>query len=270
VDADPIDPAALKRELVRPDSRWRSVQVVAETGSTNADLSARARLGEEPGAVLVTDYQTAGRGRQGRTWTAPPGTGIAMSVLVRPDGIDPSRWTWLPLLAGLAVSDGLRQGVDLPAVLKWPNDVLVGDRKLCGILAERVQTPTGPACVVGLGLNVNLAEADLPVPSATSLALAAAELGVPGLVFERTTLITHILVSLDRILTRWETVDNDAAGALSYVERCSTIGRRVRVLLAGDTEVEGVAEAIDSSGRLVVRTALGHQVFGAGDIVHLR
>lgn len=270
MDADPIDPAALKRELVRPGSRWRSVQVVAETGSTNADLSARARLGEEPGAVLVTDYQTAGRGRQGRTWTAPPGTGIAMSVLVRPDGIDPSRWTWLPLLAGLAVSDGLRQGVDLPAVLKWPNDVLVGDRKLCGILAERVQTPTGPACVVGLGLNVNLAEADLPVPSATSLALAAAELGVPGLVFERTTLITHILVSLDRILTRWETVDNDAAVALSYVERCSTIGRRVRVLLAGDTEVEGVAEAIDSSGRLVVRTALGHQVFGAGDIVHLR
>ena len=126
-----------------------------------------------PGTVLITDYQSAGRGRQGRTWTAPPGSGIAMSILVRPEGIDPARWTWLSLLAGLAVSDGIRRTADLPAVLKWPNDVLVAERKVCGILSERVDTSLGAACVVGIGINVGLAEDQLPVPTATSLAIAA-------------------------------------------------------------------------------------------------
>lgn len=270
METDPIDPVALRRELVRPDSMWHRVDVMAETGSTNADLAARARLGEEPGAVLITDFQSSGRGRQGRTWSAPPGTSIAMSVLVRPERVAVHRWTWLPLLTGLAVSDALRQGVGLPAVLKWPNDVLVLDRKLCGILAERVETSTGPACVVGMGLNVTLTEADLPVPTASSLAIAAEKLGVPGLVLERTTLVTHILVSLERILRHWTTVNDDAVLVEPYVERCSTIGRPVRVLLAGDAVVEGVAEAVDNAGRLVVRTDTGTQTFSAGDVLHLR
>lgn len=270
MDADPIDPGALTRELVRPDSLWRQVDVVAETGSTNADLAARARAGAEPGTVLVTDFQSAGRGRQGRTWTAPPGTNIAMSVLVRPAGIDPSHWTWLPLLTGLAVSDGIRQGLDLPAVLKWPNDVLILERKVCGILAERVDTPDGPACVVGMGINVTLGADQLPVPTATSLALAAAELGVPGMLISRTTLITHILVSLERILQHWTTVGQDGPLAVAYRERCSTIGRHVLVMLAGDRSVEGVAESVDTSGRLVLSTPTGPQAFSAGDVIHLR
>ena len=270
MQAQPIDQAVLARELVRTDSLWRKVEVVAETGSTNADLAARARSGEDTGAVLITDYQSSGRGRQGRTWTAPPGTSIAMSVLVQPAEIEPSRWTWLPLLTGLAVSDGLRQGWDLPAVLKWPNDVLVNEHKLCGILAERVETPTGPACVIGMGINVSLTAEQLPVPTATSVALALAELGAGDLVLSRTTLITHVLVSLERILQHWTSVGNDKVVALPYAERCVTLGRRVRVLLSGGTEVEGVAEAVDTAGRLVVRTDSGVQVFGAGDVVHLR
>ena len=100
---DVIDLAELRQELIRPGGLWQKVDLVPETGSTNADLAARAREGEVPGTVLITDYQSAGRGRQGRTWTAPPGSGIAMSILVRPNGIDPSRWTWLSLLAGIAV-----------------------------------------------------------------------------------------------------------------------------------------------------------------------
>lgn len=270
MEAQPIDQAALTRELVRPDSLWRSVEVVARTGSTNADLAGRARLGEPPGAVLITDFQSAGRGRQGRTWIAPAGTGVAMSVLVQPKEIDPGRWTWLPLLCGLAVSDGLRQGLDLPAVLKWPNDVLVNECKLCGILAERVETPTGPACVLGMGLNVTLTSDQLPVPTATSLAIAMAELGAGELVLSRTTLVTHILVSLERILRHWTSVDNDQVVAIAYAERCVTLGRRVRVLLGRGVEVEGMAEAVDGDGRLVVRTGSGRQVFGAGDVVHLR
>ena len=133
-----------------------------------------SRPGPEPGApsgfVLATDHQTAGRGRLGRTWTAPRGSSIAMSVLLRP-AREPATWTWLPLLAGLAVADSLRAMADVPAVLKWPNDVLVDGAKICGILAERVDAPSGAACVLGLGINVHLAADELPVPTATSLAV---------------------------------------------------------------------------------------------------
>ncbi len=243
--------------------------MVGETGSTNADLAAQARAGARPGSVLVTDHQTAGRGRQGRSWTAPPGTGVALSVLVTPT-VARERWTWLPLLAGLAVSDALRQAADVPAVLRWPNDVLILDRKVCGILAERVETPYGPACVVGMGINVSLSQDELPVPTATSLAIATQELGGSAVLTTRTQLVAQVLISLDRILAHWAGLENDAALAVSYRERCATLGRRVRVLLAGDQVVEGVAEDVDPDGRLVVRTADGVRVFGAGDVVHLR
>ena len=160
-----IDLDQLRRELIWPGGLWQQVDYVAETGSTNADLAAAARTGAvEPGAVLVTDYQSAGRGRLGRTWTAPPGTSIAMSVLVRPDGVDPSRWTWLPLLTGLAVADGLSGAAGLEARLKWPNDVLVGDRKVCGILAERVETRTGRPASSGWASTPTWTAAELPVP----------------------------------------------------------------------------------------------------------
>ena len=228
-----------------------------------------ARAGERPGAVLITDFQSAGRGRQGRVWTAPPGTGIAMSVLVRPEPIPSARWTWLPLLTGLAVSDALRQRLQLPADLKWPNDILVGERKLGGILAERVETPSGAAVVLGIGLNVTQHPDQLPVPTATSIAIEVNRLGAVDLVLQRTTLITTILVSLERILQQWTLTGSDAAVAIAYTERCSTLGRRVRVEL-GTSTAEGRAEAIDPDGRLIVATATGPRTFSAGDVTHLR
>ena len=272
--ADPIDRSTLDAELVDAESLWTRVDVVAETGSTNADLAQAARDGAPAGSVLVADHQSAGRGRMGRTWTAPPGTGIAMSVLVRP-AVPLERWTWLPLLAGLAVSDGIRQETDLPADLKWPNDVLLLGRKVCGVLAERVETPDGPAVVIGMGVNVHLAADQLPVPTATSLALALAELGVPGVPVSRTALISTALRSLERILARWEEVaDVPGVGAeglaLAYRERCATLGREVRISLSDGSAVEGVARDVDASGRLVLETADGPRTFGAGDVVHLR
>lgn len=265
---DVIDLAELRQELIRSGGFWQKVDLVPKTGSTNADLAARARVGEVPGTVLITDYQSAGRGRQGRTWTAPPGSGIAMSILVRPDGIDPSRWSWLSLLAGLAVSDGVRRAVDVPAVLKWPNDVLIADRKLCGILSERVDSSQGPACVVGIGINVSLEEDQLPVPSATSLAIAARQFGGPPP--SRTAVIVTVLAAFELLYCRWEAQrGKDDSLAASYAERCDTIGRRVRVLLSDQRSVEGIADRIDSDGRLVVSTTSGLSVYGAGDVVHL-
>jgi BirA family biotin operon repressor/biotin-[acetyl-CoA-carboxylase] ligase len=263
---DPLDLPRLRRDVLEPGALWRSLDVVAETGSTNADLAARARTGEASGAVLVTDFQSAGRGRLGRSWSAPTGSSIAMSVLVHPHDVAPDRWTWLPLLAGLAVVEALRRGAEAYAVLKWPNDVLVDGRKICGILAERVETPTGPACVIGLGLNVHLDEDELPVPTATSLAVLN-----PARVMGRNPLTVTILRAFAALYTEWETSGDDSAFALSYVKRCDTIGRRVRVSLADAQVVEGEADAIDRDGRLVVRTDTGLlRTFAAGDVVHLR
>ena len=271
---DPIERTTLLAELVDTESLWTQIDVVDETGSTNGDLAQAARDGAPAGSVLLADHQSAGRGRLGRTWTAPAGTSIAMSVLLRPEApLD--RWTWLPLLAGLAVSDGIRQEADLPADLKWPNDVLVLGRKVSGVLAERVETLTGPAVVIGMGLNVHLTAEQLPVPTATSLALVLAELGLGAFPLHRTSLVSTTLRSLERILARWEEVVavpdlGPDALALAYRERCATIGREVRISLSDGTSVDGVARDVDAYGRLVLETPDGPRTFGAGDVVHLR
>ncbi|SDT21546.1 BirA family transcriptional regulator, biotin operon repressor / biotin-[acetyl-CoA-carboxylase] ligase [Friedmanniella luteola] len=265
-----LDADVLRRELVRPGGLWSTVDVVERTGSTNADLAARARAGAPAGSVLVTDFQDAGRGRLGRTWVAPRGTSVAMSVLLRPADVDPARWTWLPLLAGLAVVEALRRAADVPALLKWPNDVLVDGLKVCGILAERVETPTGPACVLGMGVNVWLAADELPVPTATSLALLAQARDPGSRPPSRNLVIATVLAVLELLYQRWEGLDDDAPFAASYLQRSATLGRQVRVHLADDVTVEGRAEALDAAGRLVVRTATGVRTFGAGDVVHLR
>ncbi len=264
-----IDVGKLRAELVRAGGLWRRVEHVAETGSTNADLAAAARAGAaEAGTVLVSDHQSAGRGRLGRTWSAPPGTSIAMSVLVRPDGVDPAHWTWLPLLTGLAVADGLSRAAGLEVRLKWPNDVLVGDRKICGILAERVETPDGPACVVGLGVNTHLAPEQLPVPTATSIAIETAAANRPAPT--RASVVAGVLAAFELLYRRWLAAPDTSWLEATYQERSVTLGRRVRVLLSPEETFEGTATAIDADGRLVVRTSAVSRVFAAGDVVHLR
>jgi len=267
-DADPIDLPRLRRELIRPAGQWRQIDLVAETGSTNADLSARVRAGEPAGRVLITDFQSAGRGRQGRRWTAPPGSGIAMSVSLAPD-LAPDRWTWLPLLAGLAVAQGLeraigQRGARLRLDLKWPNDVLADGRKVCGILAEQFQPAGPPACVVGMGINVHLQADELPVPTATSLGLLVGE-RVPG----RTEVIVEVLTRLESVLSAWSGANGTDVKA-EYVARCTTIGRDVRVQLAAERSVYGLATGLDDDGCLIVRTASGPVILGAGDVVHVR
>ena len=159
---------------------WLALEVVPSTGSTNADLLARATdPGSPEGQVLVAEEQTAGRGRLGRSWSSVPGASLTFSVLLRPDAVPAARRGWLTLLAGVAVASAVRSVGGVDAVLKWPNDVLVGDRKLAGILAE--QSPDGSAVVIGTGLNVAAAPGELPVSAAGLAPHLAARRGRDGL-----------------------------------------------------------------------------------------
>src|ERR1700760_588134 len=145
---------------------WTAIDVVASTGSTNADLLARAVAapGAPEGQVLVAEEQPAGGGRLGRSWSSVPGASLTFSLLLRPASVPPDRRGWLPLLAGGGPAAAGRAGAGGDAVLKWPNDVLVGERKLAGILAE--QSPDGSAVVVGTGINVATPADALPVSAA--------------------------------------------------------------------------------------------------------
>lgn len=256
----PVREDALRAALIRPGSLWRDVRVVAETGSTNADLAARAAAGTPEGAVLVAEAQRAGRGRLGRGWTAPPRTSLTFSMLLRP-AVEASRWSWLPLLTGVAVAAAAGRYVD--ARLKWPNDVLVGPRKLAGILAERARD----AVVVGVGLNVAQTAEELPVHTATSLALEGA-----GEV-DRAALLGAVLRGVEDRYAAWRSVAGDperSGTAESYRRRCATLGRTVRVELPAGEALVGEACGVDEAGRLVVRTAGGERAVSAGDVVHVR
>jgi BirA family biotin operon repressor/biotin-[acetyl-CoA-carboxylase] ligase len=254
LDRPPLRPLALRKALV-PDG-WR-LDLLQETGSTNAVAAERARAGEPGGLVVVAEAQTAGRGRLGRTWVSPPRAGLTLSVLLRPD-LPPAQWPWLPLWTGLAVASALRERAEVDAVLKWPNDVLLGPgagdqagRKVCGVLAE---VPVEGAVVLGIGLNVTTTRDELPHDGASSLRLAAAT------VTDRDTLLRALLRALSSVLR------DPAAARTAYRERCDTVGRQVRVELPGGRSVEGLAEAVDDDGRLVVDGV----PYGAGDVVHLR
>ena len=256
MDRSPLDADVLRGVLRATD--FRLYDVVEETGSTNADLIALAGAGEQiAGAVLLAEYQTAGRGRHGRSWSAPPRSQISMSVAVDTAGVPPEAWGWLPLLTGLAVAQTLREfGVD--AGLKWPNDVLVGDGKLAGILAE----VAAPVIVVGLGLNVSLTADELPDPNAVSLSMLGHDV-------DRTTLAVMVLSAMSEWVRQWRAGDR-AALAADYRAMSITIGTRVRAILPGDAEIVGIATGIDDSGRLLIDQAGTTVTVAAGDITHLR
>jgi BirA family biotin operon repressor/biotin-[acetyl-CoA-carboxylase] ligase len=260
VERRPLDVAVLRGRLVTADGLWREVTVVPQTGSTNADLLEAAQAGAAEGLVLVAEEQTAGRGRLGRSWSAPPGAALTFSVLLRPAGVPPTRLGWLPLLTGVAVAAAVRETTSLPASLKWPNDVLVGERKLAGILAEA----HGDAVVVGVGLNVTLTRAELPVPTATSLLIEDAAST------DRAELLAAILTGLARRYQAWRTDPDGAELRADYLRWSATVGREVRVELPGGTRLSGTAEDVDEVGRLVVRAPDNLVRVGAGDVVHVR
>ena len=250
--------------------------VLPEVGSTNDELVARATGNGLPEfTAVVTTNQTAGRGRLDRTWVAPPGQALAVSVLlgpILPDGtkVPLDRYGWISLIAGLAMTRAIRRlvvGHDVS--LKWPNDVLIDGRKVSGLLSELL--PSGRGVVVGAGLNLTIPHGALPVPSATSLLLNGVDL--------IDDLADRALAGyLRELRTAWSAflaagADADASGIRSAVsDACSTLGQPVRVSLPGGAETVGTAIDIDDDGRLRIRSATDTQLqtVAAGDITHLR
>jgi BirA family biotin operon repressor/biotin-[acetyl-CoA-carboxylase] ligase len=258
-----VTPDNLRSALVPP---YVAVDVVSSTASTNADLVVAAGRGAADRTVLIAERQTAGQGRRSRSWSSPAG-GLYLSMLLRPEEVPPERRAWLTMLAGIALVRTSRwAGAD--AVLKWPNDLLLGPGrgKGAGVLAEA----TSGGVVLGIGLNitpltdVQRGAGGLP---ATSLADAGAAR------LDRADLAIRLLTEVATLDDAWRAAggDPESAGMHSeYVGYCATIGDEVRVELPGRT-LTGVATGVGPDGTLLLRTADGaDHTLSAGDVVHLR
>lgn len=251
-------------------TRFSHFSWVSETGSTNADLLAAARRGE-PEQVLATDFQSAGRGRLGRPWSAGPGASVLCSFLIRPDGALDN-----PHLAtsavGLAAAEAVETITGLRIGIKWPNDLVVGrvdapdDRKLAGILAEAVATGGRlDAVVVGIGLNVNWPD-ELP-PELADRATSLRHL--TGVDVDRTDLTIELVTRVGVNLGMLGEPDGPRRLQEAIVDRTATIGRTVRVERP-DGELRGRAVGLTPEGALEVETDRGTVVVSVGDITHLR
>ena len=248
------------------------VQVAEHTDSTNADVV--AAVSADPAgwphlSLLLTRDQRAGRGRLDRTWTAPPGTALAVSVVVGVGGIPVASRGWIPLIAGAAMTRavaGQLKGTGNSAALKWPNDVLLDGSKVSGILAEAVSAHPD-VVVIGAGVNTTMTEVDLPVQTATSFAAI-------GVDVDEDRLLADYLHALDEQLSALAAAGGDAAASGVHAEvetLCTTVGAEVRVGLPDGTTLEGRARRIDGDGRLVVEGAPGEETaVAAGDVVHVR
>ena len=269
---EPVDIAAIRAAVANPNGPYARVDYTAFTGSTNADLVAAGHQNAPAWTAAVTEYQNSGRGRHGRVWTAPKGSHVTLSILIRPTAESIERLGTMPLVSGLAIIDALTATAarhpdatdKLTPQLKWPNDVLIDGRKLCGILAEAVSLGPEPAVVIGLGLNVSITTEELPVPHATSLDLEA-----PGIEIDRAQLTADVLLALHHRINQW--VDADPQLMADYRAVCSSIGADVKVLLPGDEELLGTVRDVADDGRLVVVDKQGSEhVLAAGDVTHLR
>jgi BirA family transcriptional regulator, biotin operon repressor / biotin---[acetyl-CoA-carboxylase] ligase len=241
-----------------PGVRWR-IRRFDDIDSTNRFALDAARAGEAPGLVVVADHQRAGRGRRGRTWAAAPGSSLLLSALVPPPA-EAERLHVVTMAGALALLGGVAAVAGFDAELKWPNDLVVGDRKLAGVLAEADVTGGGAVRAVVVGIGCNVTWGGLAPELAATATACDREAGHP---VDRAELLEAFL---DRFAGHLDALDGVAS---VYRERLATLGRAVRVELAHDT-VEGVAVDIDPLGRLRVDTAAGAVVVTAGDVVHLR
>jgi len=246
--------------------------------STNREASALAHQGAAHGTVVVTEQQTGGYGRHGRAWYSPPGFNIYCSIVVRGKNqtVPLVQWlSWVPLVTALAVTEATQQIASVPLAMKWPNDLLLQDRKVGGILCESTLTRAdGPIVIIGIGLNVNIPTSSFPEnlrPIAASLIEA-----VPQPI-DRNRLIAQLLREVEQRLDELQSHGSTRLRQ-AYLARCATLGRQVKVLFANDRQILGTAETLSADGALQVRPlAVSPHAqppalieVHAADVIHLR
>jgi BirA family transcriptional regulator, biotin operon repressor / biotin---[acetyl-CoA-carboxylase] ligase len=261
-----------------PGDRFGDVRRFESIDSTNRYLLDEARSGAPQGVVAVADYQTAGRGRRGRSWSAPPGSNLLASVLLRPRLPASERPLALAAVA-LAARDAVQAATGIALGVKWPNDLVAPDgRKVAGVLAEADtdnaagdDTAHGevPAVVVGIGINCNWPTDDDRVADDAALAGAVSLRQLGGKPVDRDLLLTAFLVDLGPRVDELE--DPSGRGALRADLRAATttLGTLVRVELT-DRTIEGTATDLTDEGHLIVETANGPETVVTGDVIHLR
>ena len=255
---------ALSAEAIRAglDTRFvgRNLVYLPETGSTNTEARRLAQAGAPEGALVIADYQTAGRGRLDRRWLAPPGSSLLLSLIFRP-ALAPHQAQRLTMICGLALLEAVEAETGLRLGLKWPNDALIGGRKVAGILTElSLRGAAVDYAVVGMGLNVNLDPARLPddlLAPATSL---SHELGRP---VDRLSLLWAFLRAVER---RYLALQAGRSPQAEWARHLVTLGQPVTVSAGGAT-FGGLAEGVDADGALLVRREDGRvQRVLAGDV----
>lgn len=265
------------RSMLSTTSLGHPLYLHRELPSTNAEALSLAQAGAPHGTVVVAESQSSGRGRHGRAWFSPPGMNIYCSILVRgmgPPVMRPEWLSWIPLTSALAAAHAVDHVAAVPLSLKWPNDLLLNERKVGGILCESSLTsPTDPIVVIGIGLNVNVPHASFPEelrPIASSLLECA------GRPIDRNRLLAQLLLEVERQLEELRSI-GPAQARRAFTARCITLGRRVRVLTGGTHELTGTAESIAADGALQVRPLSSSSGSAsplvdvhAADVIHVR
>lgn len=254
------------------------IELRDQIDSTNREAVALAQAGVEHGTVVVADSQTEGRGRLSRQWFSPPGVNLYCSIVIRkPINADRlAEWlSWLPLIAALAAAESIETVAAAGVAVKWPNDLLIAERKVGGILCESgTAARSGPFQIVGIGLNVNGDRNDFPEDLRETATTICHETGHP---VERNRLLTQFLHELEACVEEFESRGSERV-ALAYQQCCSTIGKTVKATLTDGKEFVGLAEAIEQDGALrVIQRPLPTdgrppdiQHLHVADIVHLR
>lgn len=239
-----------------------NIVCLAETDSTNEEAKRQAQHGAPDGSVFTAERQTGGKGRLGRRWEQPEGTGVWFSVLLRP-GLIPSEVGNITLLAGIAVCRAVRSLTGCEAKIKWPNDVVIGSRKVCGILTEMAaEIDRIEYMVLGIGINANIAAfPESLAEKATSLQIEM------GRTVSRANLLQAVLWELEELLTPENYSCLTPAILHEYQTLCVSVGRRVG-FYQGNMQATGTAVGVSSTGELLVNTDDGRQVtINAGEVV---
>jgi len=234
-------------------SRYWRVSVVDLTASTQDDLANKVTAGGgRSGDVIIANYQSAGRGRLDRSFLAPPSTALLFSIYLHPER-SRDDWGFIPLLAGFSLADTLRK-IGAKVSIKWPNDLLIGEKKVGGIIS----TAVGQGVIIGIGINVSTTIDELPVDTATSLAIA----GVTKL--DRNFLLPLLLNAFEKDFTAWDQGENFLE---KYSELSATRGREVTIVGPSESRIQSRALSFDESGRLHLTDG---QIVTVGDVIHLR